>query len=274
MCNRATILLSHSPNQTINQQRLESYLSSASDQPRLDIKDRIRAPIGIKGIIDGSNHCKNGTITPRDLTSRIKILELYSLHILPCNGEWAYAKEFINMSEVLPKEKRDAFLEALQSLEANDMEALRKLEVEKSKELEKLQHLEVEKSKDRNHEEQPPVSINSRKPSHLPRRTAKAGKELQPNIRSRPATSSKRPNNTGIYNRGVIIINALQILLSNLTHSLSKNSMWVLRFVLFLVALIVALSRRDVKERVGRIVGFGWEKLRKTVGMGVKVSYI
>ena len=50
--------------------------------------------------------------------------------------------------------------------------------------------------------------------------------------------------------------------------------MLLLRFVLFLVGLVLALSRRDVKDRLGRITGSGWEKIRGTVGMGVKVSYI
>ena len=57
-----------------------------------------------------------GTDTPRDLNTRIKLLELYTLHILPRNDEWDYAREFINMSEVLDDERKEAFLLALQSL--------------------------------------------------------------------------------------------------------------------------------------------------------------
>jgi hypothetical protein len=48
----------------------------------------------------------------------------------------------------------------------------------------------------------------------------------------------------------------------------------LMRMVIFLAALIVAFSRRDVRDRVGRLTGTGWDKIKGTVGMGVKVSYI
>ena len=67
----------------------------------------------------------NGTDTPRDLNTRIKLLELYTLHVLPRNDEWDYAREFISMSEVLDDERKEAFLLALHSLkeEKEDSEA-------------------------------------------------------------------------------------------------------------------------------------------------------
>ena len=43
---------------------------------------------------------------------------------------------------------------------------------------------------------------------------------------------------------------------------------------LFLLALLFALGRRDVRDRVRRIANDSWDSLRRTVGMGVKVSYI
>jgi hypothetical protein len=44
--------------------------------------------------------------------------------------------------------------------------------------------------------------------------------------------------------------------------------------MLFVLAFIVAFSRREIRERARRIVGTSWNKVRGTVGMGVKVSYI
>jgi hypothetical protein len=63
-------------------------------------------------------------------------------------------------------------------------------------------------------------------------------------------------------------------MISNMTNQISQNPMGLLRFVMFLMGLIVALSRRDVKDRLGRLTGAGWDKIKRTVGMGVKVSYI
>lgn len=46
--------------------------------------------------------------------------------------------------------------------------------------------------------------------------------------------------------------------------------MAMLRFVLFLMGLVAAFSRQDVKERLAA----AWDKIKRMVGMGVKVSYI
>ena len=64
-----------------------------------------------------------GTDTPRDLNTRIKLLELYTLHVLPRNDEWDYAREFISMSEVLDDERKEAFLLALHSLKEEKEDA-------------------------------------------------------------------------------------------------------------------------------------------------------
>ena len=195
------------------------------------------------------------------------------------------------MSEVLDEEGRKSFLEALQSLEgekSKNLEQLRRIEAERSKELEAIQRLDAEKSsdlaalrsledekaKDKTHEEPLPSSSSNKSVPNPPRRTAKGMKDLQPNIISRPIGSSNRPKKIGIYHVTISIISNLQNLLLNLTLSLSKSPMVLVRFVFFLVALVLALSRHDVREGVARILASSWTKLRGTVGMGVKVSYI
>ena len=80
--------------------------------------------------------------------------------------------------------------------------------------------------------------------------------------------------NKGVYERGLAFLASLQQLLLSIARSTTNNPTILLRTILFLVALVVALSRRDVKERIRRITGVGWGKLKSTVGMGVKVSYI
>lgn len=300
---RATLLLSQSPSQSINQQRLESYLST-SNSPSLDFANHLELSHGTMDSGNDRISYENGTGTPRDLTLRIKILELYSLHVLPRNDEWTYAKEFITMSDVLDEERREALLQALQSLqdeESNDQDhgasliqaQNEKLEQERQAvERKRLEDAEARDERLRNEQkvighkrtesekdygiDGPNTASGSSKPSsHLSKPVVKSVKDSQSkNSRPPSTTSSKKSKPLGIYKRSVAIMNALQHLVSNMTYSLSKNPILVLRFVFFLIGLILALSRRDVKDRIGSITRSGWEKVRRTVGMGVKVSYI
>ena len=58
------------------------------------------------------------------------------------------------------------------------------------------------------------------------------------------------------------------------SETVAGNPMSFARTLLFLLGLLVALSRQGVRERLRRITGAGWQKVKGTVGMGVKVSYI
>lgn len=73
-----------------------------------------------------------------------------------------------------------------------------------------------------------------------------------------------------VYKRSAALISNLQRFMASLTRSASRNPIALLRFVLFLVGIVVALSRRDVKAKITQ----AWEKVQRTIGMGVKVSYI
>jgi hypothetical protein len=59
-----------------------------------------------------------------------------------------------------------------------------------------------------------------------------------------------------------------------MAESFRGNPMILLRTLAFIVALLLVLTRRDVKARVKKIIGNGWDKIRATAGMAVKVSYI
>ena len=104
-------------------------------------------------------------------------------------------------------------------------------------------------------------------------------RKIKPSVSSRPTRpgpgqpARNRPQNT-ILNRSMTWIFTLQKLLSNTALHISQNPAGLLRFVLFLVAIIAALGRRDLRQRIRRLAGGGWDKVRQTVGMGVKVSYI
>ena len=104
-------------------------------------------------------------------------------------------------------------------------------------------------------------------------------RKVKPSVSSRPTRpgpgqpARNRPPNT-ILNRSMTWLFTLQKLISNTALHMSQNPAGLLRFVLFLVAMIAAFGRRDLRQRIRRLAGGGWDKVRQTVGMGVKVSYI
>ena len=303
-CYSATLLLARSPLQVKNQQRLESYLSESS-QAVVYSGDRIEASIDDSVEWQAHLPVRSGTDTPRDLSSRIKILELYTLHVLPRNEEWQYAEEFIAMSELLGEDTREIFSQTLQRLQAkknrdvadeatileerdNNTEqhreptedrkldapligqyspgtdkasgSHRKSNSEKDYGIEGLSTVDGE-TKPRNH-----VDPKTPQSPHLSRT------KFSPTIR--PSSIPKRPATKSVYTRSVAMLVTFQHIMLNLTRSMSQTPMILLRTIIFLAGVILAFSRRDVRDRISRITGIGWEKVRGTVGMGVKVSYI
>lgn len=289
----------------MNQQRLESYLS-ASSQPNLDISDRLPSINGQDRDMRERRSRSNGTNTPRDLNSRIRVLELYTLHVLPRNEEWSYARSFINMCEVLDEERREAFIQALQGLEdekKRDHQHEARLLQERDKVLEQerkraerrrleeaaveVEHTETEQvskipkksdsEKDYGIERSPSAPGNANSKLVASKETVKSAKavlsnraQLSPTSRTPP---KKKPQQN-LYRRSAALLAALQHLVSNMAQSMSNNPMVLLRTVFFLVGIIVTFSRRDVRDRVRWITDSSWDKVRRTVGMGVKVSYI
>ncbi|KAF1344608.1 hypothetical protein BDV97DRAFT_304004 [Delphinella strobiligena] len=295
--NLAALLLAHMVSQRLNQQRLETYLS-ASSNPTYDVTAHMESSQNTLKNSTRSNHA-GGTSTPRDLNTRLKLLELYTLHVLPQNGEWDYARDFISMSEVLDEERREAFVHALQTLqEEKDHDAIREKELRRRQEEEMQQRREDEEKRRRDEARQQeerrqretdekhrqPTSRNpasrDRGPSAAssggrpqPHATTQAKKQQNP----RGKAPSKRPPPTpppSIYRRTTSIMQLMQTTLLNMRQSVVKNPMVLLRFILFLLAFAMAFGRRDVRERVKRSLHHTWDKVRRTVGMGVKVSYI
>ena len=137
----ATLLLGQAPSQQLTQARLETYLS-ASSHPELDISAHLSRSTSSR------NSYMNGTSTPRELTSRLKILELFTLHVLPRNEEWDFAQSFIKNSDILDEERKEEFLIMLQELQGQaeadeDYEEAQELQREKDEELIEEQHEQV-----------------------------------------------------------------------------------------------------------------------------------
>ena len=293
--NLASLLLAQSPTQARNQQHLESYLS-ASSYPSLDLTNRMQGLNGSQNPSAGQTSRNGGTDTPRDLNARVRIIELFTLHVLPRTGEWDYARNFIKMSEILDEEIREEFLQTLQTLEDEDSKGQDRFEdaLPQPDELTAQEPLPFEETRsdsietvrqqplpapDRSNSEQdygvdrPGALPNAQSaPSKAPQKPAKAVQSRHP--RSSPTKATGNATNTSIFKRSAAFLSALQQLIKNMAEQMSQNRMSLLRFVLFLMGLIVAFSRRDVRDRLGRLTGAGWDKVKRTVGMGVKVSYI
>lgn len=280
----------------------------------------------------------NGTNTPKDLASRIKILELFTLHVLPRNEEWDYAKSFITNSDILDEERREAFLQTLQELEevSEEKEAFEEAEQEVFEETEEspifsppvgddmttrrqsqsqntAKHVRTSSEVDYGIEEDRPSGTHSvlspefatptanpskgaaltevpPKPEATPRSTSSRSPPPPPPASassisrthlSPPSQTPRRPTRKSkSTNQNTLIAQARQLFasLSNLARSmgatLSKNPTSLLRFLLFVLAFIMAFSQKQLREKTRRIAGNSWDKIRATIGMGTKVSYI
>ncbi|KAL6705489.1 hypothetical protein ACN47E_006754 [Coniothyrium glycines] len=278
--NLATLLLTHSPSQRLNQQKLETYLA-ATAHPTFDISQHMSSPAYLqRRHSQRSQH--NGTDTPRDLEKRIKLLELYTLHVLPRNDEWDYAREFITMSEVLDDERKEAFLLALHSLREEKEDAQAREE--------KLRQQQQEQMEERRREteakrlEQSRAQDERRKREEENRRQPRGSddqfRKTQPQTPSQSSRTSRQPAKKpattppGFYNRATTMFASVQTLISNTAHNMTANPMAFFRTFLFLLAFALAFGRRDLRERIMRVLRNAMDRLKRTVGMGVKVSYI
>jgi len=263
---------------------METYLSATAN-PSFDITSHLSSAPQLQ-----RRHSNTpGTSTPRDLQTRLKLLELYTLHVLPRNEEWDYAREFIMMSEVLDDERKEAFLQALHGLrEERDNAATREAELQKQQqeqleqrrresEARRLETQKVEDDRRRKEEE-------SRRQSRPETGSSEGSKRLlsPPNRQPGPPASPRGSKATkkaaspppGLYKRASTMMGSLQMMMMHMGQNMANNPMALLRMVLFLLAFALAFGRRDLRERVRRIVQNAWMKVRQTVGMGVKVSYI
>ena len=218
------------------------------------------------------------------------------------NNEWDYAREFISISEVLDEERREAFLQALQSLqdeqneaENREREERRYQEEQLKKDIEDARKRRVEnEERERRREEEEREMLSKRASSETDygvenahpsggsnkarsaRGSAKGSRGTpvsSPTARS-SAPGVKKGVPSSLINRAATIIGNLRKLLESMAGSFKTRPMFLLQTLAFIVGLLVVLSRREVKERIKRIIAQGWQKVRQTAGMGVKVSYI
>ncbi|OAP64086.1 hypothetical protein AYL99_00058 [Fonsecaea erecta] len=327
--NLSNLLLGQAADQKLNQSRLETYFSSSS-QPDLDLSTHLDHALS-----NGHHQSTgmNGANTPKDLTSRIKVLEIFTLHVLPRNGEWDYAKSFISNSDILDEERREAFMQTLQELQdvterESSLEVADEDVFEDSEEVFAKQEgtgaagtteeavspsqsgaskhqrtsSEVDYGIERAHpnggahaaaSKDPTPAIASSPMTSLPPQPVPTPRSPPPpappsssihgrahfsppaQTPRRPATrkNSKSSQNTLTAQARQLFL-ALSHLVRNLATTLQKNPTAMLRFLLFVLAFMMAFSQKQIREKTRAAARRAWEKLRGTLGMGVKVSYI
>lgn len=284
--NLATLLLGHMPDQRMNQGRLEDYLATSEDAGGALGYDGVSTPM--------STH----SASPKALQARIKVLELYALHVLPEVGEWEYAREFVEGCGNLDEERKEAFLAALDGLR-EEREGLKKREVE----LQEQREREVQEEKARlEQEEKRRIEDADREKQKLEQQQQKANAAKQASNQSTTAGNinnngnGNSNNNSNGHTRGSqparsarktpssssqqpTAANATTLLtrLTAIVHHLRHNvgpSLLNARLLMFFFAFLLLASRRDIRVKLRRALGDGWDKVRRTVGMGVKVSYV
>ncbi|RYP31138.1 hypothetical protein DL767_005891 [Monosporascus sp. MG133] len=283
--------------QVLNQKRLENYLA-ASSTPNLDISQRLEAtnPSRVSSRTRRA-HSKgpSGADTPRDLNARVKILELYTLHVLLRNDEWDYAREFISVSSVLDEERREAFLQALQSLQDEKVEAERREREEKQrqddqlqKDLEEARRLRAEnEARERRRIEEERARREGSEVDYGVDGTPNSSgpsKDTRPrpgsSAISRPAKSSaakakgKAAAQPGIGGRAAMILANLRNVIEQMGATFKANPMLLMKLMVFIISFVIMFGKRNIRERIQQILGKGWSKVKATAGMGVKVSYI
>ncbi|CCU81238.1 peroxin 26 [Blumeria hordei DH14] len=286
--NLATLLLAHARTQKISQARLETYLASMTNP---DFDQICVSPARTHSYSHSLRSNGGGTKTPRELVSLVKVLELYTLHVLLRNNEWEYARDFITISPILDEERRDAFLQALQSLQDEQAAIVRK---EKCDELRRESVEQIAEGK-RNQESeqqvkasrvgteadndciktgesefvaedklsgQPMARISAASKASLPKKTSN-----QPSS-SRPAPAKKVP--PSYFARILIVLGNIRRTIENLSISLKMRPLFLMKFLTIFMGLLVLLSRRGIQDMIKR----SWTKVRQTGAMAGKVTYI
>lgn len=243
--------------------------------------------------------------TLRELNARLRVLEIYTLHVLPANEEWDYAKDFVEMNDTLDNEKKDVFLQTLQSLQdEKNHDAKREEELQKQREQQlddARRHDEEQETARQAQAKKTDQEERKRKESRPASEKGKSAEKAPPKAQTNASTSSKpsnqvasttstkvpavakppskpakkaKPPPTTLFKRASLTLASIQNAILAMGQSLRSNPMALLRTLLFTIALVVALARRDVRDRITRTKDTVLAKAKATVGMGMKVSYI
>jgi flagellar biosynthesis GTPase FlhF len=227
----------------------------------------------------------------------VKIIELFTLHVLPRNDEWEYSTEFINLSEVLDEERKDLFLQTLEGLrEEKERGEMRAAELQRAKDEELERQLEEERREakeaaaaaarpqpngHKRNTSEVDYGIEKSRPHGSPKGKGSKATDKTPNGKPRTSLSSSSSKNVKKQDKAEprgrqtrAVATGLRNLIRHIVQVVSGNPMSIVRTLLFVIGILMAMSRQGVRDRVRGITDGAWQKIKATAGMGVKVSYI
>lgn len=204
------------------------------------------------------------------------------------------------MSSVLDEERREAFLQALQSLQEEQVEHERQEKEETQRQEDMLRRdiemakkaraeneererrrLEEERAKregasevDYGVEETPSVAGSNKPRQPQPRTSSDSNRSARPPRSSLSKANSKAIAPLTITAQASIVMTRLRGIINQLAASLNANPMLLMRLLAFVMGFLIMVGNKAVRERVQRVVGASWGKIKATAGMGTKVSYI
>ncbi|KAK6430453.1 hypothetical protein LTR95_013396, partial [Oleoguttula sp. CCFEE 5521] len=262
--NVATLLLEHMPDQRVNQARLEVWLAGAEEVAPYD---GMSTPMSV-----------HSTSSPKALQVRQKILEVYALHVLPAIGEWEQAEHFLEGCGSLDEERRDAFLEALRGLrEEKDGVVVRERELKERREREDLEEA-AEQERRRLDEEKRKVEREEKERVASEKAKAAAAASKAPWTTASPPKPTPTPV-PGSTTNGRPVRKAptprappanLYTQFTALVTTTRQNLKATPRLVMFILAFLLLAMRRDIRLRLRRALADSWQKVQRTVGMGMK----
>jgi hypothetical protein len=219
--------------------------------------------------------------------------------VLIRNNEWDYAREFISVSSVLDEERRDAFLQALESLQEEQQEAERieaearqqdeerlRRDLEEARRLraenEEHERRRLEEDRARREGSEIDYGIENTPSAAGSSRGGAAKRTRAPSSASGPSTpKSSRAKPKGkpsqaltLSQRASMMVSSVAKLVEQLGASFRSNPMLLMRLVAFIVGLLLTLGKKSIRERLQRLLGNGYNKVMATAGMATKVSYI
>lgn len=262
-----TLLLAHSQDQSVTQKKIEAYLSAAPNTIGTDDD-------------------------PKGISQRVKLVELYILHVIPRVGDWDYAREFTNTSPDLDDEQKDLFQATLDQLQKDSEEAERysqELAARREAQWEHDRQQELADEAMSVHSPAPSiagsragsVATTTRRTSTTtvrpPRREGKrktasvngATKEGKVTANNGKVTATTKADSKNLFATTTALLNRLQAQMNT-----AQGRFTLLRTVIMLAMVVWMTSKRRVRERVRRLLLLAWIKTTRTVGMGMKVTYI
>lgn len=211
------------------------------------------------------------------------------------------------MSSVLDDERREAFLQALQSLQEDQQEAERQEREEKQRQEDQLRRdieearrlrAENEEMEKRRLEEERARREGSEIDYGIDAKSAGAASSTGKSRRKRAPTGSSagaprpaRPARGGgsggsspnkskavapasFGARAAVMFANVRTMIERMGMTLHTNPMLLMRFLAFLIGLVLMFGKKNMRERIARLLGNSWNKVKATASMGAKVSYI